>query len=73
MIEDPYTPIYDLLNKLNYAARATLLREIMQNMNERAEATSDMGEIAMLVMTQLGSDAPAVIEAHTPVKRKAIA
>ena len=45
---------------------------IMQNMNERAEATSDMGEIAML-MTQLGSDAPAVIEAHTPVKRKAIA
>ena len=29
VIEDPYTPIYDLLNKLNYAARATLLREIM--------------------------------------------
>jgi hypothetical protein len=73
VIEDPYSPIYDLLNKLNYAARATLLREIMQNMNERAEATSDMGEIAMFVMTQLGSDAPAVIEAHTPVKRKAIA
>ena len=47
MIEDPYTPIYDLLNKLNYAARATLLREIMQNMNERAEATSEMGEVAM--------------------------
>ena len=37
----------------------------MQNMNERAEATSDLGEIAMFVMTQLGSDAPAVIEAHT--------
>ena len=72
VIEDPYTPIYDLPNKLNYAARATLLREIMQNMNERAEATSEMGEVAML-MTQLCSDAPAVIEAHTPVKRKAIA
>jgi hypothetical protein len=73
VIEDPYTPIYDLLNKLDFAARAALLREIAQNMNERAEQTSDMGEIAMFVMSQLGGDAAAVIKAHTPLKRKAIA
>ena len=64
--------IANLLASLDYTGRATLLREIMQNMNERAETTADMGELAIFCVMQLRGDAAEVIAAHAPVKpRKA--
>ena len=64
--------IANLLTSLDYTGRATLLREIMQNMNERADITQDMQEIAALCILQLRGDAAEVIAAHASVKpRKA--
>ena len=62
--------IAKLLTSLDYAGRATLLREIIQNMNERADITQDMQEIATFCVMQLRGDAAEVIAEHAPVKRR---
>ena len=54
--------------KLDYAQRGKILREVIQNMNERAEQ-GDMQEIAAFLVAQLGGDADEVVEGHLPVKR----
>ena len=50
------------LAPLNYPQRAQLLRDVVQNMNERAQTSQDMTEIAAFLVAQLGGDAEQVVE-----------
>jgi hypothetical protein len=50
------------LAPLNYGQRRELLRDVIQNMNESAESSNDMTEIAAFLVAQLGGDAEQVVE-----------
>lgn len=52
------------LEKLDYATRYKILREAVQHMNERAEASRDMHEIAAFLVNQLGCNVNFVIATH---------
>ena len=56
------------LAPLDYAQRGKLLREVIQNMNERAESSNDMTEIAAFLVAQLGGDAEEVVTGYAPDK-----
>jgi hypothetical protein len=56
------------LAPLDYAARAVLLKDVIQNMNERAESSNDMQEIAAFLVAQLGGDAEEVVTGYQPDK-----
>ena len=54
------------LAPLDYAQRGQILRDVVQNMNERAESSNDMTEIAAFLVAQLGGDAEEVVTGYAP-------
>ena len=61
------------LAPLDYAQRGKLLRDVVQNMNERADGSQDMQEIAAFLVAQLGGDAEEVITGYAPDKEAGFA
>lgn len=69
-MDDRVKNIAEKLGKLSLGQRANLLREIVQNMNERADSSQDMREIAAFVLEQLDGDADEVVEAHSFITKE---
>ena len=54
----------DKLAATSYGSRKRLLHELVQNMNERADSSRDMAEIAAFLEAQVGGDADEIVNAH---------
>ena len=59
--------VAERLKGLDYGQRGQILRDVDQNMNERADGSQDMQEIAAFLVAQLGGDAEEVITGYRPV------
>lgn len=60
--------VAEKLKSLDYGQRGQILRDVVQNMNERADGSQDMQEIAAFLVAQLGGDAEEVVTGYQPDK-----